>query len=65
MRRMWRREIRRNKTNIDGETVISFGLRVGYWPCLKAPFLRFFWWKINGEVWYGQASLKQLESGDR
>jgi len=36
--------------------VQAFGIRVGYWPCLKAPFVQvaLFRWRI--EVWYGLLS---------
>lgn len=25
----------------DGKHVTHFGMRVGYWPCLRAPFIEF------------------------
>lgn len=30
----------RNKQSPKGKTAWGFGLRVGYWPCLGAPYLQ-------------------------
>jgi hypothetical protein len=51
-----RKDIRRQRQREDGRYVWGFGARLGYWPCLRAPFIRFdvATWII--EVWYGLPS---------
>lgn len=43
---------------MTGRSVISFGARIGYWPCLKAPFVSVTFWKWNFDVWHGLPSRK-------
>lgn len=35
---------------------LGFGLKVGYWPCLRAPFVAIYAGSHIFEVWYGHAS---------
>ena len=51
-------KLRENKHSQDGRCAMGFGARVGYWPCLKAPFFQIemlFW---NFSLWYGLPSYK-------
>jgi hypothetical protein len=45
--------IRENERSPEGQPVIAFGVRIGYWPCVIAPFVQVaaFAWRF--EVWYG------------
>lgn len=47
---------RRSKTNRYGEHALGFGIRVGYWPCLHAPFIAVDWMSHRWEIWYGAPS---------
>ena len=49
----------RNSTHGDAGYAIGYGLKLGYWPCLRAPFVQisFYCWVF--EVWYGLPSYKQ------
>lgn len=40
----------------DGKYAQSFGARVGYWPCLRAPFVSIYAGSRVFEVWVGWAS---------
>ena len=50
-----------HKRNKRGEPHVALGARIGYWPCLKAPYVQasFFLWRI--EVWYGYPSYWKAE----
>lgn len=52
---------RKPGTNIPA---VSIGARIGYWPCLKAPFIQVSLALWHIELWVGYPSLKQIESGD-
>lgn len=47
---------RRSLTSETGKHAWSFGIRAGYWPCLKAPFvnIEFATWRID--MWHGLPS---------
>ena len=49
----------RNSTLGNAEYAIGYGLKLGYWRCLQAPFVQidFHRWLI--EVWYGLPSYKE------
>lgn len=49
---------RRSRTSDDGRHAWAFGMRVGYWPCLKGPFvnIEFAIWRID--IWYGLPSFE-------
>jgi hypothetical protein len=59
MRRLFRYEIRRSRMSADGDHVISIGVRLGYYPCLKAPFIQFTLWSWCIDFWYGLPSVRQ------
>ncbi len=37
---------------------ISFGFRVGYWPCLKAPYIQIVLAGWRCDFWYGLPSYR-------
>lgn len=55
--RRFRTLLRPTRSNEKGEQVIGFGIRIGYWPCIRAPFIQFAFWKWNLDVWYGLPTL--------
>ncbi len=40
----------------EGRPVLAFGLRVGYWPCLRAPFLELAVGRWRLDFWHGLPS---------
>lgn len=54
MRFRWTR--RRTASNARGEHVWLLRLGLGYWPCLKAPFLQLGIGTHLIDVWYGLPS---------
>jgi hypothetical protein len=47
------------KTTAEGiRRVRAFGVRVGYWPCLQAPFVEVAFNTRRYELWYGLPSYK-------
>lgn len=48
----------RQRANINGVHAQSFGLRFGWWPCLRGPFVRvhFFCWTLD--LWWGFPTYK-------
>ena len=55
MRRL-RRLLRRSATSPEGRHSLSLGVRVGYWPCLRGPFVTFSFWSWHLDVWWGLPS---------
>lgn len=45
--------LRRSKSSPTGRHVQSLGVRFGYWPCLRAPFVSFDLGSWRLDVWYG------------
>jgi len=37
----------------------TISVKVGYWPCLKAPFIQFTFWRCRMDIWYGLPSYKR------
>ena len=58
MKRCWRYNLRPTKKNRKGERVLAIGMRVGYWPCLNAPYIQVAWGYYTLEVWHGFPSYK-------
>jgi hypothetical protein len=54
--------IRVGKRSPLGKYVLGYGLRVGYWPCLKAPYVQIAFHRWRVEIWHGEPS--HLVSGD-
>jgi hypothetical protein len=42
-----------------GRHIIMFRIGVGYWPCLRGPFLQVAFGKHIFELWYGLPSYKE------
>jgi hypothetical protein len=57
----FRTAIRAGKRSPEGRYALAYGLRIGYWPCLRAPYvqLAFHRWRI--EAWYGLPSYLAQE----
>lgn len=47
---------RENKRSPRGVPIFAVGLRIGYWPCLRAPFISVSLGFVAVDVWYGLAS---------
>ena len=56
--RRLRMMVRGTALALNGKRSVSFGLRLGYWPCMRGPFITvsFFIWHLD--VWYGLSSYK-------
>lgn len=39
--------------------VRAFGVKVGYWPCLRGPFVQVTIWTRNYQIWYGLPSYQK------
>ena len=54
--RRFRAAVRTGKRNGEGRYALGYGLRFGYWPCLRAPYaqLAFHRWRL--ELWFGLPS---------
>jgi len=50
--------VRPHRRSPEGKPVVSFGLRVGYWPCLEAPFLSLEIGAVSLDLWFGLPSLR-------
>ena len=48
---MIRVEKREGKKSLEGKTVLGYGIRLGYWPCMKAPFIEASLGKNRYAVW--------------
>lgn len=61
-RRRLRLRVSINDRDQTGRTSLGLGLRVGWWPCLKAPYIQVaaFWWRID--LWHGLPSYKYQRS---
>ncbi len=51
-------QIRPLRRSPGGVPMLAFGVRVGYWPCLKAPFVQVVFAKWRAEVWFGLPTYK-------
>jgi hypothetical protein len=47
----------------EAGSALNYGLRVGYWPCLRAPFIQIAFHKWLVELWFGYPSYKQRIRG--
>lgn len=55
MRRLWL-TVSRSKTSPGGSHVQAIGLKVGYWPCLRAPFVSLCVGSRIIDLWWGLPS---------
>lgn len=53
-----RHAIRSNKLSPQGKPSLGYGLRMGYWPCLQAPYLQIAIHRWRVEVWRGLPSYR-------
>ena len=53
------RAMLRNSTRGVAGYAIGYGLKLGYWPCLRAPFIQISFNRWVFEVWYGLPSYKE------
>lgn len=59
MSRRLRFMARRTKQQpITDRHVIAFGVRVGYWPCLRAPFISLSVGTWQFDLWHGLRSRR-------
>jgi hypothetical protein len=49
---------RRSKQSPTGRHAQSLGIRVGYWPCLRAPFIALDLGSHRFDLWFGLPSYK-------
>ena len=47
-----------NKRSPEGVRVFAIGVRVGYWPCLKAPFITLSLGVKHLDLWCGYPSYQ-------
>lgn len=45
--------VSRTLTREDGVHAKGFGGYVGYWPCVRGPFIQIRFWIWRVSVWYG------------
>jgi hypothetical protein len=58
MKRRFRVMVRPSVSAVAGRA-IGYGIRVGYWPCLKAPFFSVSFHKWHIDLWHGLPSYVQ------
>lgn len=51
--------ISKAKTSPEGKPVQALGIKVGYWPCLKAPFVSLCVSNRIIDLWWGEPSYLQ------
>lgn len=51
-----RHMFRRHKQNAEGHYAWGFGARIGYWPCLRAPYLTIDYGTRAIDLWVGWRS---------
>lgn len=57
---MKRLRFQSRETHRNGALITkAFGLAIGYWPCLGAPYLQVTVWTRRFEVWYGLPSYNR------
>lgn len=61
--RKFRAQYRRSRVSATGKHAFSVGIRLGYWPCLKAPFVAIDLGTRRLEVWHGLRSYKKEAIG--
>jgi hypothetical protein len=59
--RTLRVQLERTKRSPQGTHALGFGIRLGYWPCLRAPYVQFAFaiWRLD--VWHGLPSYRGSE----
>jgi hypothetical protein len=59
--RGFHRQRNRLKRSPAGRQSVAFGVRIGYWPCLNAPFIEITWGGWARAFWWGLASTSARE----
>ena len=49
---------RKLRAQIKDLEYVSFGFRIGYWPCLKAPYIQIVFAGWRCDFWYGLPSYR-------
>lgn len=49
----------RFRAAITRKEAYMLGIKIGYWPCLKAPFVQWTMWQHRIDIWYGLPSYKR------
>ena len=67
MRLRWHVRDGHTMTASDGSVirVRSFGVRVGYWPCLRGPYLELSVNTRRLDIWFGLASYRWPDARTR
>lgn len=53
--------VRKLRGMIKDMEYVSFGFRLGYWPCLKAPYVQIVFAGYRCDFWWGLPSYKRKE----
>lgn len=56
--RRFRFQIWHNRKSPEGKFALAFGMRIGYWPCLKAPFISIACGPVALDLWHGLPSYR-------
>ena len=61
MKRKFRWMIRDSLKRKDGKSSLRFGIIIGYWPCLHAPYIQFGLGTKLFDLWFGLPSYRNTE----
>lgn len=68
-RRTLRWGVRPGRTRLGPDerplTVRAIGVKFGYWPCLRAPFVELAFGRRRYEIWYGLPSYHTPQFNDQ
>lgn len=64
VRRKFRWVCRPLSRSPDNRPMFALGARIGYWPCLFAPFIQVTFWRWHFEAWHGLPSKEQIARDD-
>jgi hypothetical protein len=56
--RRFRFFIERTKRSPEGRHAHGYGLRIGYWPCVKGPYLQVAFAIWRADLWHGLAGKR-------
>jgi hypothetical protein len=54
--------VRGNSRSVNGTPAFGLGLRFGYWPCLRGPFVTLGLGYVNIDIWFGLPSYRTFDS---
>ncbi len=58
MKRKLRHGVSCTKQSPAGKHALGYGARVGYWPCLRGPYVQLAWGTRRLDVWFGDPSYR-------